>query len=109
MNIILRAESKKFRGLLKVVDPLKTLIFTPDINIFLNFILLTLKQVILTVIDLTRIMRGTLGGAEHRNTAENIDKYRNTAKKIGKYHNQEGGSVSIVFPYSPTVNSSLPV
>ena len=26
-------------------------------------------------------MRGTLGGAEHRNTAENIDKYRNTAKK----------------------------
>jgi len=25
--------------------------------------------------------RGTLGGAEHRNTAENIDKYRNTAKK----------------------------
>ena len=32
-------------------------------------------------------MRGTLGGAEHRNTAENIDKYRNTAKKIGKYRN----------------------
>ena len=31
--------------------------------------------------------RGTLGGAEHRNTAENIDKYRNTAKKIGKYRN----------------------
>ena len=26
---------------------------------------------------------------------------------LGKY--QEGGSVSIVFPYSPTVNSSLPV
>ena len=25
------------------------------------------------------------------------------------YLNQEGGSVSIVFPYSPTVNSSLPV
>ena len=32
-------------------------------------------------------LRGTLGGAEHRNTAENIDKYRNTAKKIGKYRN----------------------
>ena len=31
--------------------------------------------------------RGTLGCAEHRNTAENIDKYRNTAKKIGKYRN----------------------
>ena len=28
-----------------------------------------------------------MGGAEHRNTAENIDKYRNTAKKIGKYRN----------------------
>jgi len=28
-----------------------------------------------------------LGCAEHRNTAENIDKYRNTAKKIGKYRN----------------------
>jgi len=26
-------------------------------------------------------VRGTLGGAEHRKTAENIDKYRNTAKK----------------------------
>ena len=35
-----------------------------------------------------RDKRGTLGGAEHRNTAENIDKYRNTAKKkIGKYRN----------------------
>ena len=33
------------------------------------------------------MQRGTLGGAEHRNTAENIDKYRNTAKKIGKYRN----------------------
>ena len=33
------------------------------------------------------VLRGTLGGAEHRNTAENIDKYRNTAKKIGKYRN----------------------
>ena len=32
-------------------------------------------------------LRGTLGGAEHRNTAENINKYRNTAKKIGKYRN----------------------
>ena len=31
--------------------------------------------------------RGTLEGADHRNTAENIDKYRNTAKKIGKYRN----------------------
>ena len=28
-----------------------------------------------------------MGGAEHRNTAENIDKYRNTAKIIGKYRN----------------------
>ena len=28
-----------------------------------------------------------MGCAEHRNTAENIDKYRNTAKKIGKYRN----------------------
>ena len=28
-----------------------------------------------------------MGGAEHRNTAENIDKYRNTAKKVGKYRN----------------------
>ena len=29
-----------------------------------------------------------MGGAKHRNTAENIDKYRNTAKKeIGKYRN----------------------
>ena len=25
-------------------------------------------------------MRGTLGGAEHRNIAENIDRYHNTAK-----------------------------
>ena len=31
--------------------------------------------------------RGTLGGAEHHNTAENTNKYRNTAKKIGKYRN----------------------
>ena len=31
--------------------------------------------------------RETLGGAEHRNTAENIDKYRHTAKQIGKYRN----------------------
>ena len=35
----------------------------------------------------TTLKRGTLGGAEHRNTPENIDKYRNTAKKIGKYRN----------------------
>ena len=28
-----------------------------------------------------------MGGTEHRNNAENIDKYRNTAKKIGKYRN----------------------
>ena len=28
-----------------------------------------------------------MGGAEYRNTAENIDKYRNTAKNIGKYRN----------------------
>ena len=28
-----------------------------------------------------------MGGAEHRNTAENIEKYHNTAKKIGKYRN----------------------
>ena len=28
-----------------------------------------------------------MGCAEHRNTAENIDKYRNTAKRIGKYRN----------------------
>ena len=36
-----------------------------------------------------RVWRGTLGGAELRNTAENIDKYRNTAigNKIGKYRN----------------------
>ena len=33
------------------------------------------------------LKRGTLGDAEHRNTAENIDKYRNIAKKIGKYRN----------------------
>ena len=28
-----------------------------------------------------------MGCLEHRNTAENIDKYRNTAQKIGKYRN----------------------
>ena len=33
------------------------------------------------------LRRGTLGGAEHRNIAKNIDKYRNTAKKICKYRN----------------------
>jgi len=38
-------------------------------------------------IQLPAIKRGTLGGAEHRNTAENNDKYRNTAKNIGKYRN----------------------
>ena len=31
--------------------------------------------------------RETLGGAEHRNTAENIDNYRHTAKLLGKYRN----------------------
>ena len=34
-----------------------------------------------------KILRGTLGGAKHRNTAENIDEHRNTAKKIGKHRN----------------------
>ena len=35
------------------------------------------------------LIEGSIGGAEHRNIAENIDKYRNTAKKIGKYLNTE--------------------
>ena len=32
----------------------------------------------------TSIMRGTLGGSEHRNTAEKFAKYRNIAKKKKK-------------------------
>ena len=33
------------------------------------------------------ILRGSLGGSEHRNTAKKIAKYRNTAKKFAKYRN----------------------
>ena len=35
--------------------------------------------------------------------------YSNCELKKVESSSQEGGSVSIVFPYSPTVNSSLPV
>ena len=40
------------------------------------------------------------------------DTYKSKLNKLTKVllgGKQEGGSVSIVFPYSPTVNSSLPV